>query len=56
MLESSNSVMVEEREASKLKVPCPNFIPQGVSSRRDGVYTWYTNLIIESITGTAGKR
>jgi hypothetical protein len=37
MLDLSNSVMSEEREASKLEVPHPNFITKGVSPRRDVV-------------------
>jgi hypothetical protein len=28
----------EETDAWKLEVPCPNFITQGVSPRRDAVY------------------
>ena len=35
----SNGILSEEYEASKLDVPGPNFITQGVSVRRDMVYT-----------------
>jgi hypothetical protein len=38
MLEMFNGVVGEEQEASKLEVPRPNFITQGVSPRRDVVY------------------
>jgi hypothetical protein len=35
ILKSLNSIIGKEQEASKFEVPGPNFIPQGVSSRRD---------------------
>jgi hypothetical protein len=38
MLKSSNRVIGEGREASKLDVPSPNFITQGVSLRQDVAY------------------
>jgi hypothetical protein len=37
MLNLSHGVIDVEREASKLEVPGPNFITQGVSPRRDGI-------------------
>jgi hypothetical protein len=41
MLNLSHGVIDVEREASKLEVPGPSFITQGVSLRRDGIYVHF---------------